>query len=211
MGRIYLVKYAAILFISISFCYSQFIPDYGLKVGLVSSNFESKYWDFLPKNEYSETRLGSTVSFFIYLYSNKHFNLETDISYVQKGGQEKSKPLDYPEGVEEAIFDIQFDYLQYNLSFNPKFQRNSYEVYFISGIGINYLLRSSGSMITNRVKKINYGFSIGLGFALNDVIKHSLLFEVLYNSDIGNIEKNDFYKYKNKILVFRFGIRLGSE
>jgi hypothetical protein len=213
------MQFLARLVILISILYSvsnaQLISDYGLKIGIVSSNFKM---DFYKNNKnfnsaFDKSRLGPTMGLFVRYFEKSNFDVETELSYVQKGGTDKFEIIttNDPEGTGEyLIFDIQFDYLQLKTSLRPNYLLNNFEIYGLFGASLDYLLAvKNGILPKNDYSDFIWGYVLGFGLTFNNLLDNKISLEVVYNSDFNEIYKSESVKYTNNLYLIRavFSIR----
>ena len=195
------------VFYSISFSQSNF--NFGVKTGIVSTKYELKYiFERQPDLIlYNDTRIGPTVSFFLRYLFNDHFNIESEILYLQKGGEEKfyNTTIDYPEGTGDyLIHDIHFDYLQFHTSIRPKTTLSNVELYGLAGFSINYLLQVRNAFQDiDDFNRINFAYSLGAGIEFDNIINKPIFFEFMLNSDFTKTYDESDFKFIS--YLFRIG------
>ena len=200
----------------LSISYSQIISDYGVKSGLVFSNLnienESDGVTFFI--DYNDQRMGPTIGLYLNYFNKRYIFFETDLLYIQKGGNAKLKipTVQEPDGTGEyIIYDAQFDYLQLQNIISPKYNIKHFEISALMGITLNYLLESKGlSILQSDFSDFNFGYLLGLGISVLDVLNKRISLEFYYNTDFSNIYKNDDLKYTNEAFVLRVGLSLNS-
>jgi len=124
----------------------QIIDSYGLKASLVSSRFSIT--DRVENIDYIEgASFHPSIGIFARSRLTESFNVETEISYLQKGA---SKVLQYavttpdnPDGngkTETMTSTIDLNYLQFGVNVQPKIQLGKMITFVSVGPSINYLL-----------------------------------------------------------------------
>jgi hypothetical protein len=198
----------------ISYCHAQSFSDFGVKMGILSSKYEQK----VPLQNggsvtiFDEARIGPTFGLFLRYFDNDYFDIESEILYLQKGGQDKFEitTINQPDGTGEfLITDIQFDYLHFQTCIRPNYSDKSVNMYLLAGGSIGYLLGlKGGHKPKSDFKNFGFGYSIGLGIELPDLMKIPIIVEVLVNSDLTNIYNSSNIEYKHKIYLLRLGINI---
>ena len=213
----YLKKILVFLFLIPSINYSQTISDYGLKLGVASSKLKMapiSSGDNIIK-AFTEVRLGPSMGIFVRFFNFNFMDIESDLFYLQKGGENRReiRTITSPEGTGKyMIFDIQFDYMQFQTCVRPKYSINNFQLYSLLGGSINYLLGSKGGVLLKEdYKNFVMGYSIGLGCSIDKIINYPIIIEIQHGSDITSLYQSDTVKYQNKIWLFVIGISLGKK
>jgi hypothetical protein len=189
---------------------------FGVKMGIVTSKFELKIQSFDPSGNvthyntfFNQNRIGPTMGIYFRYYDFKFFNFESELYYLQKGGQEKMpiRTLFQPEGTREYIInDFQFDYLKIQFNLRPNYTFERLDLYGILGISLNYLLSvKNGLTPKESFRDFGYSYSFGTGIEITELINHSFLVEFIINSDIKNIYKDSSQEYKFQTFLIRIG------
>ena len=202
------------IFLFSSSVQGQFISDFGIKAGLVFSkfNYDAKTDNLENVNAYDEVRISPGISFFMNILEYKYFNFGTELSYLQKGGNERFelRTLNEPFGTgEDLIFDNQYDYLQVGLTTQPKLENPHVRINGLFGIVHDIMLSAKGTNIPKeRHTTTNWGYVLGLGIASNHLFNGRMSFEFVYNSDIGNIFKSEAVEFSHDIYWVKTAISL---
>jgi len=197
--------------------YSQIISTYGLKIGVTASNTNFEYDPSLniTSMPYNRTRFSPNIGIFLRLFDLKMIDFETQLTYLQKGGDNEFeiRTINQPDGTGEFLtFDIQFDYLQFQLGLRPKYLINKIEIYSYVGGSFDYLLDVKGfSSPEDRFEKIILGYAIGLGLSFRELLNQPFFIEIIYNSDLSDIYPGESSKIKNNSWLFRIGVSLGKK
>jgi hypothetical protein len=202
----------AFLLIISSISYSKTISDYGIKIGMVSSQFKIKPTD--PRINFTlinHRRIGPTIGVYARYQEMNHFDFESGLYYIQKGGKEKMEitTILQPAGTGETlVFDVQFDYLQFQTSFRPYIKSKGMSFYTLIGGTMDYLIWA-GNTNTPRsnLKNFVFGYAIGTGFEFYNILNKVILVEVLL-TDTKSIFKNSNIKTKTNSYLIRLGFSL---
>ena len=195
--------------------YSQFISDYGMKIGITASksNFEYDPSINITEVPFDETRFSPNIGIFLRFLDLKNIDFETQLSYLQKGGENKFEitTIYQPDGTGEFLtFDIQFDYTQLQLGIRPKYSTNKIEAYSYVGGSLDYLLGVKNIIIPkDQFKDFVFGYAIAVGLSFNEILNNPIFLEVVYNSDISRVYRSENLEIKNSLWLFRVGVSLG--
>jgi len=197
--------------------YSQIISAYGLKIGVTASNTNFEYDPALNiiGVRFDKTRISPNIAIFARLFDLKMIDFETQLVYLQKGGDDKFeiRTINQPEGTGEFLtFDIQFDYLQFQVGLRPKYMANKIEIYSYIGGSFDYLLELKGTSLTKKqLKNTVLGYALGFGLSFRELLKQPLFIETIYNSDLSDVYPSESTKIKNNSWLFRIGVSLGKK
>ena len=171
----------------ISYCHTQSFSDFGVKMGILSSKFEQK---LLIQNGGTVTilddaRIGPTIGLFLRYFDIDYFNIESEILYLQKGGQDKHEitTINQPDGTGEFLInDIQFDYLHFQTCIRPNYSIKSVNMYLLTGGSINYLLGLKGGFKPKSdFKNFGFGYSVGIGIEFLNSLDLFLFFHSFFS------------------------------
>ncbi len=195
-------------------------PGYGVKFGMLSSK---QVFDFEGKTKHpliafealygnSERRLGPQIGLFVNFPSFRNFAIQSEISYLQKGAEERFEvtTVDNPEGTGEfyTIDLFQFDYLAFALLAQPRFKLGAVSPYGVVGPSLNWLIANRAAGFFGETKKLTTGLTLGLGFELSRPLSVPLLFEFRYNPDLTHFFENQYFRSKYQIVQILLGIKL---
>jgi hypothetical protein len=195
--------------------YSQFISDYGMKIGMTASKPNFKYDPSINITDvpFDETRISPNIGIFLRFLDLKNIDFETQLSYLQKGGENKYEitTINQPNGTGEFLtFEIQFEYTQLGLGIRPKYSTNTVDAYSYIGGSLDYLLGVKNIIIPkNQFKDFVFGYAMGVGLSFNEILNNPIFLEVVYNSDISKVYQTQGLDIKNKLWLFRIGVSLG--
>ena len=145
------MKKTIILLFSIFFIYSNIYAqdkfNYGLKFGMVSSEFSvdkkessTSFIDF-----FKDIRKGPVLGIFADYKIINVLNLDFDLLYLQKGAEDEIELTtpEHPEGTGETVsYDYQLDYFQINASINPKINFKRIELQGKFGLSLGVLVET---------------------------------------------------------------------
>jgi len=208
-----------LIFFGSNLLYSQIIKDYGVKIGLTSSNIyvrnlkpivdgNSTYYVNYPSGQL----ISPTISLWAKLIENKIIDLEIETSYILKGMSEAqtvhmSTNPDGPFIEEKYDFSLTLKYIQINLNSQIKYDVEKIKLYGIVGPAVSYLLVNENFLMDkNKRKKIILGYNLGLGIDFSNLIDKNVFIEIKYNGDFTSFysENADVW---NKVLVFSIGTK----
>ena len=210
--RIFLISFF------ILFIFSQINASsvFGVKMGIANSKYEVK---FLSYDQYgnltdfmtlfNKNRISPAMGLYLRYLDNEYFDMESEILYLQKGGEEKLKirTLYNPEGNGELVYDIHFDYLQFQTCIRPNTVISDIGIYALVGFSLNYMLQ-----VRNDYKKVNdfnriiFAYSLGVGIEFDKIINKPIFIEFLFNNDMSEIYDEADFKFKS--YLFRIGFKI---
>lgn len=190
--------------------------NYGVKAGLTSSD---QTWEFTPKfarNGQIDSKSTINLGVFAEYSDAKYVSVIAEINYRQKGakiyleytGRDTSGNVVVPKNIDNKI-----GYL--NVTLLGKFRYPLlpfFTPYLCAGLKSDYQISNKfddedlGFLATESTKQI-MGAVIGGGFEIKDLLPVVLLAEVRYEFDFNNLYVQDNFKFKNKTLEFRLGVR----
>lgn len=203
----------AILFVFIftHFAFSQVISNYGIHFGLVSSQLsirEQKDNSSLPA--YDERRIGPNLGVFIRYHFLSRLELETGLSYIQKGGTDKTEitTVEHPEGTGEYVYhDIYFNMIRLRGALHKSFDLSDMEIAIVPGVSVDHLISVNGGTLPKKeYSDYVFSYNIGVEFSSNRFLEKRLAVRIEYDSDISKIYDGEFVY--NKCSLFTINILL---
>jgi len=202
---------------------SQVISDYGVKVAMTVSDFDivnkhpvnvggqSLYLDYTTGSS-----LNPSIGLFARLPIIENVILETELLYLQKGARKtyvyKVTTIENPEGTGETINytnQIGLHYLQFSANLLPKIKFENIDVYGIVGPTLGYLTQVTNFFIEESKKKdFAFGYSVGIGVNLREIISNSFLLEVKYCKDFSEFYSSGNGDYWNRVFILSLGTTL---
>lgn len=84
----YRIKFC-LIFTGVS--YSQIVSDYGMKIGITASKINYVFDPSINVTDipFAETRISPNIGIFLRFFDFKKIDFETQLSYLQKGGENK--------------------------------------------------------------------------------------------------------------------------
>jgi outer membrane protein with beta-barrel domain len=198
------------IFIISSNLFAQDKFNYGLKIGMVDSEFsvDKKEISTLFIDLFNDNRKGPVLGIFTDYKINNAFNLDFEFLYLQKGAEDEIEVTteDYPDGIGETVsYDIQLDYLQINASINPKLNFKRIELQGKFGLSISMLIENKSLFYFKDADDISTGYLFGGKLIFNDILKNPFYIEIIRNTDFNPFYKTDSYKITNEIWMFNLG------
>ena len=206
----------SIIILGTSFIYPQEKMNYGIKIGLTSSNLSKKNMKQLTignpsyyVNYPDDQLLSPTITFWAKLINSKILVLEVEASYILKGSSENRvetvTPGNDPDLITEVNKSVTFKYFQININSQIKQNVGDVLIYGIVGPTVGYLFNAENFvLLTNFKKDFIIGYNLGIGIEFNK----SIFLEIKYNGDFSSFYKNDYDEYWNKVWVFNLGTSL---
>jgi len=203
-----------IVFILLSdFSFSQIPFKWGINLGLTSSNQSFHYTNTNTSEEY-DSRQGIEFGVFGEFLNFSNLNLVGEISYIQKGTQNKDiivlRQADNPQGYEEmGHLDLRFDYLSLSTLAKGKYNLGWFTPFVFIGPSLNYLVdgNEQADFGLDKYNKLIIGYSAGLGTEFEIMSPFSIIMEVVYNQDITKAYKDDVGYIKNNSFGFLIGAK----
>ena len=206
----------SIIILGTSFLYPQEKINYGIKIGLTSSNISKKnikpleignprYYTNYPDGQL----LSPTITFWAKLINSNILDLEFEASYILKGSSENRietvTPGNDPDLITEVNKSVTFKYFQININSQIKQNIGDVFIYGIVGPTVGYLFDSENFQLSTTSKKdFVFGYNLGLGIGFNK----NIFFEIKYNGDFTSFYKNDYDEYSNNVWIFNLGTSL---
>jgi hypothetical protein len=204
-----------ILIISLTFSilFGKIPTNWGIKIGSSISNqtFHYSQTDYSTQHDY---RLGVNIGIFAEFYHYKHLNSIVEISYCQKGTEDKditaTRIANNEQGYEDiGYLDLRFDYI----SFAPKFKLYYHIInlspYLSIGPGISYLINGNEQVdyAIDNFKKFIIGYFAVIGTEVDFNLPFKIVFEITYSQDITDATKQDVVSVKNHSYIFILGLK----
>lgn len=203
------------LTILLSSSFADSLTGFGIKMGIVATDYEQKI--IIGDHEssitlYDDTRIGPSMGIYIRYLDYKFIDFESELLYMQKGGQDKYEitTLSDPDGTGEIIiYDVHFDYLQFQTSVQPKTMLHNIGLYGLLGCSLNYLLQvRNGIRHIDRYNRFAFSYSLGAGLEFNNILEKTILLEFILNNDLTNIYKNSASEFKFQTYILRIGFEI---
>lgn len=199
--------------------HAQVISDYGVKFGMVSSKqiFErgsarSLLWDSYLDRDLN-ARPGPQIGLFTQFLNTRHFALQTEVSYLQKGSEEEFYPTRVgPDGTyitlePVTIETFQFDYVAFSVSAQPKVSIGQLEPYILVGSSLNILIANK-ELILRDADSLTPSALIGGGIEFKKLLEFPLLLEIRYSPDLKYFFENEYIKSKFQVWQILLGVKL---
>ncbi len=200
-----------LLFFSVTlFLNAQFISNYGIKIGMVSSTPV----DFLSGNQYigkyyQDSRISGAFSIFTQFFSSSYLRFEMELGYKQEGAEDKITvtTVDNPDGTDQfIILDHAYDFVTFNVSVQPKYENNDVCIFLILSPSLNFMVKNRDQIFLNDdPKKLVFAYSVGIGFQPKNILNGKLFLEVKYGSSFSKYLKTDFLEGEFRTLQLNIG------
>jgi hypothetical protein len=174
---------------------SQFVSEIGTTSGISTSKID---WVVIPEtfHSYYKSFIGFSTSFYVNFFNHKYWSISTRIDNYQVGGKINLVSIDGPGDVSTNFVTSNYNYFDFKPTIKIKVNIHKIEPYLYFGPRIDYLY-SSSSLLSLKLKTINYGPSLGMGIAYNLLDKLLIIAEFSYNK----LFQAEDIKVKNNILV----------
>ncbi len=208
------LKSICILLAFSSFCQSQIISNYGIKVGLVSSNLNEtlKIDDPSVQKYFDKKKLSPAFGMFFHFFNIELLKIESELIYLQKGGRHEVdiRSIFRPDNSGKYSITQLYEFLQINLNICPKVEFHNFDIYGLIGISGNYLLSKSGVFSYLDNDDFVIGYNIGAGVTFNNLLNNKILFELVYNNDFNIFATDEYREIQNDNIQFRIGVLLSK-
>jgi hypothetical protein len=199
-----------VLFVFCSRGESQLIRDYGLKLGMASTN---QNWDYSPSTSIkanSSSRQSIDAGIFVEWINVPLISILTEVHYIQKGADFKTNILVTtiadPEGTgENYTFSSKVDYLSIPLLVKIRMDNASFSPYIFAGPRFDLFLKDHSAglgIILAESKKVDVGGTFGLGVELSSLLPIHVGAEIRYSPSFQDIYSVSYLKVKNRSLEF---------
>lgn len=187
---------------------AQFISNYGVKIGFISS----KPTDQGAYKLYEDPRVSGAFSAFIQFLNAEYARFEFEAGYKQEGAEAKIPvtTLHNPDGTGDyMILDHAFDFVSLNLSVQPKIENKNICLYGILSGSLNFLVKTRDQLYSNtEIDKCIPGFNLGAGFQPKDFLNGKIFIEARYGGAFKKYLKNNFYGAKFNTIQVSLGCYL---
>ena len=191
--------------------HAQTARGLGIYGGLVMAN---QNWHSPNLQPTWKNRPGFTFGVFSELAAGRTVALVAELSYAQKGMQEKQPVTNadspYPSG-EFIIHDNRLDYLSLNLLGKFRVGTKNIAPYFCTGPRVDILLTKNVSPIFAETyaewRNTAFGLSAGVGTEVRGSLPFSVLVEIRYDYDLTKSLVVETLSITNRILGARIGVK----
>lgn len=199
----------AVFLISISFSVqAQIINNYGVKLGLISSDLS---YNNFPTTVETERKLGFVGGAFVEWFNNPIFSVITQIEYAQKGSSYEIVMTGEggPEPIGTKTYSNKLDYLSIPIYAKFKIPSIIISPYLFAGARVDFLLSYStefDSTIFSKFKNTTFGGVIGIGVQPMLNIPLNPFLEFRYDFDFTNSYDENGMTIKNNAFVILLGV-----
>lgn len=195
--------------------FSQFVTNYGLKIGFTSSKTK---WDYSIQSNLSQfdfetdRKTGINIGAFVEFLQFPFFNIVTEFNLIQKGFQREiiTTCCECPEGTGKTVlWKININYINFSVMAKPKIDLGILYPYIMFGPRLDVEIGKStetddASFYDNFVKK-RFGLKLGIGteFIISEI---NFLIEFVMDFDLQELFKNENVDVTTKSFDFRLGI-----
>lgn len=209
--------------LSSSITFSQILNSYGIKSGLNSA------WQietFLSKNYPTANKQGFVFGIYADWLKGPWYSINTEVNYSQKGSQIVSTSVYVLNGeVTNTVSDIRLNYLSVLITPDIYMELMGIKFYAFAGpridFGLNKYYNVTGTdpmfkslaahwdnYRLHNYKNFQYGFTMGVGLQIKNILPLPVGVEVRYNPNYNNIFEDDFSTVKNYSLDFLLTVAL---
>lgn len=178
-----------LIFISISCSIqAQIINNYGIKLGLISSDLT---YNNFPTPLETERKLGFIGGIFVEWFNNPIFSMITESEYAQKGSSYKIVVTGEggPEPLGSKTYNNNLNYLSIPVYVKAKILASGLVPYVFAGPRVDFLLSYTtefDSTIFSKFKNTTFGGVLGLGIQPLQIIPLKPFIEFRYDIDFTN-------------------------
>lgn len=188
---------------------AQVFSGYGIKIGLVSSKAEDLSTASYLSNLYHDSRVSGSYGLFAHFLDSKYFRFEAELEYKQEGAEDKIPitTAENPDGTGQfVIVDHGFDFLSFNISFQPKIETEDFCLFGIISPTLNFMLKNRDQIIwTDDINDFLFGYKAGIGFQPKNFLNGRLFAEIKYGGSFSEFIKADYLKAKFNTIQFSLG------
>jgi len=209
--------------LSSSITFSQILNSYGIKSGLNSA------WQtetLFGKNYPSGNKQGFVFGIYAEWLKSPWYSINTEVNYSQKGNQWVSSLVYILNGdVINTVSDIRVNYLSVLITPDIYMELLGIKFYAFAGPRIDFELNkyynvtgtdpmsrsrwaSSDNEILKKYKSFQYGFTVGVGLQIKDILPLPVGVEVRYNPNTSNVWEDEYSNTKNYSLDFLLTVAL---
>ena len=206
---------------------SQIVDGYGFKVGLTRSNQLFDYSEnFILDDETHDYRNGLNLGLFAELFSVPYLSFVIDLFYNQKGMTDNIN-ASYVDTTSMGYssynlsLDRRFDYFTISTNIKIRYDFSNLSPYILTGFRYDILLDKKIEKLVNQsgVKRLasldfwenyntnSYGYNIGLGIEIENLIKFPIILEWVYNHDLSKIRIHDNLEIQNVSSELKIGVK----
>jgi hypothetical protein len=191
---------------------SQLIRDYGIKIGLASTN---QNWNWSPEISQTGVVFTSTkahqnidVAGFIEWLDIPFFSLLTEVHYIRKGSDVttniKVTTIANPSWNGQFLsYSTKVNYLSVPILVKLRMSGPLLTSYIIAGPRFDYYLSGNGdNLLMNDFKKINIGGTLGVGIESTSILPIQMGLEFRYSPDFQDCFSSSVITIKNRSMEF---------
>jgi len=202
--------FVVLLFIALPLCLNaQFISDYGIKVGVVSSKAADLSAKAYYTNFYRNTRLSGSFGIFAQFFNSEYFRIETGLGYKQEGAEDKIPvtTAESPDGNGQfIIIDHAYDFLSLNIALQPKYEDEDICLFASISPALNYMLKNRDQiLLPGDLNKFVLGYTVGAGFQPKSILNGKIFLEISYGGSFSKYLKNEYIEAKFNTLQLSVG------
>lgn len=202
---------------SSSFTFSQLLNSYGIKSGL---NNAWQTETFQGNNYPSANKQGFVFGIYADWLKSPWFSINTEVNYSQKGSQIVSTSVYTLNGdVINTVSDIRVNYLSVLITPDIYMELMGLKFYAFAGPRIDFELNKYYSVTgsdpmfksladhmdnyrLNNYKSFQYGFTVGAGLQIKNILPIPFGVEVRYNPNTSKVYEDEFLTVRNYSLDF---------
>jgi hypothetical protein len=169
---------------------SQIIQGVKISSGIAISGIDYQLNNNVPV--FNKELIGLTTGLEVSYFDHQLWKLNSRISYTERGGTDifiLSDQNGNKTGEESSRF--LFNYMSLNTTIDFRYKTSLFEPNISIGPRIDYLINSTNS--SDKYKKMNYGFDLGLGFDKNVFDKLVLSLDFIWSYQINKIADNSVF------------------
>ena len=185
---------------------SQLIRDYGIKIGVASTN---QNWDWAPTAGYVAASTAAHQSFevgaFIEWFDIPFFSVLTEVQYIRKGSDVTTTmpmtTIENPDGNGQFIsYSTKISYLSMPILAKLRMNGGLLSPYIVAGPRFDFCLTSSGAFSASDLKTLNVGSTFGVGVESASIFPIQVGLEFRYSPDSQASYSTPLLTVKNRSL-----------
>lgn len=190
--------------------------NYGIKGGVASSTQDWIFVYGFAKNSSITPQKGTTIGIFAEYSQDKYLGVIAEVNYIQKGGK---IILDYTgrdttgQTIIPKNYDYKLSYFNISLMGKLRYDMKFFSPYAIAGLKTEYQLNNDFSdddlgYLKDETAHQLWGWIIGAGFEIKDLLPITFIGEIRYVSDFNKIFYSSKMQITNNTVEIRFGIKI---
>lgn len=198
-----------LFFVFMLFANAQVIPNYGIKIGVITSKATDVSGEGYYSNLYQDSRLGGSFSVFARFLKSKYFRFEVDLGYKQVGAEDQI-PFTTPENPDGTgqflIVDHAYDILSLNIAMQPKYENKNICLFAVISPTLNYMIKNRDqTLLDDHINELIIGYNVGAGFQPKNILSGNIFIEVKFGGSFSEFIQSDNLEAEFNTWQFNIG------